>query len=138
MNVTIVFFLQCTQSKSKSFSIEFRLEVFLPPFTLIIKCFAYARKDQLKAMANRITNARILLLNKLKEIETPGDWSHIMKQMGMFTFTGLTQPQVVMLREKYHIYMLPNGRINMCGVNESNVDTIVQAFKDVVVNVGKL
>lgn len=89
-------------------------------------------------MANRITTARNLLLSKIKEFEVPGDWSHIVNQNGMFTFTGLREPQVLVLKEKYHIYLLPNGRINMCGINEINVDTIVQAFKDVVVNSGKL
>ena len=85
-------------------------------------------------MAGRITSMRLLLHEKLKLLETPGDWSHIVKQNGMFTFTGLNPKQVTMLREKYHIYMLGNGRINMCGVNTRNVDYIVKAFHNAVVN----
>ncbi|XP_066920450.1 aspartate aminotransferase, cytoplasmic-like [Clytia hemisphaerica] len=92
-------------------------------------------REQLKSMADRILRARQLLNSKLKEAEVPGDWSHILSQKGMFTFTGLTAKQVAVLKEKHHMYMLPNGRINMCAVTEGNVDYVVQAFKDVVVNV---
>lgn len=91
-------------------------------------------REQLKAMAARILKARKLLNRKLKEIEAPGDWSHILSQTGMFTFTGLSQKQVLVLKEKFHLFMLPSGRINMCAVTEANVDRVVQSFKDVLIN----
>jgi len=91
-------------------------------------------RDQLKRMAARILKARQLLNSKLKEKEVPGDWSHILTQNGMFTFTGLNVKQVQVLKEQYHLYMLPNGRINMCAVTDANVDAIVHAFKSVIVN----
>lgn len=91
-------------------------------------------RDQLKSMSNRILKARQLLISKLKEKEVPGDWSHILSQNGMFTFTGLNPKQVSVLKEKYHVYLLPNGRINMCAVTEANVDGIVNAFKEVIIN----
>lgn len=40
---------------------------------------------------------------------TPGDWSHIIKQIGMFTFTGLNQEQVSFMTKEYHIYMTSDG-----------------------------
>jgi len=95
-------------------------------------------KDQLKGMAGRILAMRSLLHKKLQLLETPGDWSHIEKQNGMFTFTGLNPKQVAALKEKYHIYMLGSGRINMCGINSHNVDYVAGAFKDVVQNSSSL
>lgn len=92
-------------------------------------------KDQLRGMADRILQCRKLLYNKLVELDTPGDWHHIINQKGMFTFTGLTPKQVAVLKEKYHIYMLASGRINMCPINGKNLNYIAQAFKDVVINV---
>jgi len=92
-------------------------------------------RHQLKAISTRILKARQLLNNKLKEIEAPGDWSHILSQTGMFTFTGLTPKQVSVLKEKHHLYMLPSGRINMCAVTDANVDRVVQVMKDVILNV---
>jgi len=40
---------------------------------------------------------------------TPGDWSHIIKQIGMFTFTGLNSKQVSFMTNEYHIYMTSDG-----------------------------
>jgi len=51
-------------------------------------------EEDLKIMANRIKQMREELFKVLKEKETPGDWSHIVKQIGMFSYTGLTAKQV--------------------------------------------
>ena len=51
--------------------------------------FIIFRKSQVKIMADRIKENRSLLLTKLRELGTPGDWSHITKQIGMFSYTGL-------------------------------------------------
>ncbi|VAH64142.1 unnamed protein product [Triticum turgidum subsp. durum] len=64
---------------------------------------------ELKAMADRIISMREQLFNALKIRETPGDWSHIIKQIGMFTFTGLNSDQVAFMRQEYHIYMTSDG-----------------------------
>ena len=92
------------------------------------------RKDQIRAMGERILGCRQLLYNKLAELDVPGDWHHILNQKGMFTFTGLTPKQVSILKEKYHIYLLGSGRINMCALNDKNIDYVTKAFKDVIVN----
>ena len=44
----------------------------------------------------------------------------------------LTAKQVEMLINKYHIYLLKNGRINVCGLNPSNLDYVAAAIDDVV------
>jgi len=95
-------------------------------------------KEQLKAMANRITTVRQSLYEALKLLETPGDWSHIINQKGMFTFTGLNPTQVLALKEKHHIYMLGNGRISMCGINSSNLDHVAKSICAVVKNESKM
>jgi aspartate/tyrosine/aromatic aminotransferase len=51
----------------------------------------------------------ILKLSFLWRAGTPGDWSHIVKQIGMFTFTGLNKEQVVFMTKEYHIYMTADG-----------------------------
>lgn len=37
------------------------------------------------------------------------------KQLGMFSYTGLTSTQVIRLRQKYHIYLLSSGRASISG-----------------------
>jgi len=96
-------------------------------------------KENVKIMANRILEMRSQLLNKLRELGTPGPcngtWEHIVKQAGMFSYLGITEKQVEFLISKYHIYLLKSGRINMCGLNTSNIDYIANAIHDAVTNV---
>ena len=39
-------------------------------------------------MADRIINMRVGLRERLEKLGTPGDWSHITCQIGMFSYTG--------------------------------------------------
>eukprot|EP00252_Welwitschia_mirabilis_P018652 TRINITY_DN414_c0_g1_i2.p1 TRINITY_DN414_c0_g1~~TRINITY_DN414_c0_g1_i2.p1 ORF type:complete len:435 (-),score=61.04 TRINITY_DN414_c0_g1_i2:525-1829(-) len=64
---------------------------------------------ELKGMADRIIRMRHQLYDALKARGTPGDWSHIIKQIGMFTFSGLNKEQVAFMTAQYHIYMTSDG-----------------------------
>lgn len=92
-------------------------------------------KVELKGMADRIIQMREALFNELKRLNTPGDWKHIITQIGMFSFTGLTPKQCEVLTTKHHVYLLSNGRISMCGITTKNVKYLAAAINDVVVNV---
>jgi aspartate aminotransferase len=48
------------------------------------------RKENVKTMAERILAMRDLLYRKLRALGTPGTWEHIVKQSGMFSYTGLS------------------------------------------------
>nr|CAD7434976.1 unnamed protein product [Timema monikensis] len=83
-------------------------------------------------MANRILSLRSGLKERLQRLGTPGTWDHITSQIGMFSYTGITRQQVDHLKEHYHIYMLPSGRISMCGINSSNIEYLSQSIHDTV------
>jgi len=87
---------------------------------------------EMKEMSSRIMKMRSLLRSKLEELKTPGTWSHITDQIGMFCYTGLSSDQCETLMNNHHIYLLKSGRISMAGVNTNNVDYIAQAFDEVV------
>ncbi|KAF9925651.1 Aspartate aminotransferase, cytoplasmic [Mortierella alpina] len=91
-------------------------------------------EENLSLMANRIIDMRQALFDELTALGTPGSWKHIVDQIGMFSFTGLTTPQVKVLKEKYHVYLTDNGRISMAGLNTKNVKYFAQAVDDVVRN----
>ena len=82
-------------------------------------------------MSSRINDMRIALRGELEKINTPGDWSHITSQIGMFSFTGLSQEQSEAMLEKHHVYMLKNGRISMAGINTKNVKYVAECIKAV-------
>jgi aspartate aminotransferase len=89
----------------------------------------------IQKMSSRIIKMRQMLRNELETLKTPGTWNHITDQIGMFSYTGLNPNQVKVLIEKYHVYLLSSGRINMCGLNEKNVAYVAKAINDAVVSV---
>lgn len=46
--------------------------------------------DCIKTMSSRIIKMRKLLFDELIQLKTPGTWDHIINQIGMFSYTGLT------------------------------------------------
>lgn len=88
--------------------------------------------DSIKTMSSRIIKMRNMLKAELVALKTPGTWDHITQQIGMFSYTGLTEAQVKILIEKYHIYLLSSGRINMCGLNEKNVKYVAKSIHDAI------
>jgi len=90
-------------------------------------------KNELKSMADRLKIVRQQLFDQLVQLNTPGDWTHILKQIGMFTFTGLSAQQCENLTKKHHIYLLSNGRISMSGLNSQNLKYVAQAIHEVVI-----
>lgn len=88
--------------------------------------------DCIRLMSTRIIEMRAALFGQLTELGTPGTWTHITEQIGMFSYTGLSGAQVRFLIEKYHIYLLSSGRINMCGLNENNVAYVAKAIHEAV------
>ncbi|GAA5835043.1 hypothetical protein JCM9279_007181 [Rhodotorula babjevae] len=88
-------------------------------------------KRDVKTMAGRIIAMRErlhdLLVNELKTpAPGPNGWDHVTKQIGMFTFTGLSPPQCKAMVERGHVYMTGNGRISMAGINDGNVEYVAQ------------
>ncbi|KAF2964314.1 hypothetical protein GQX73_g9238 [Xylaria multiplex] len=89
-------------------------------------------QGNLRTMSSRIIEMRKLLRAKLEELGTPGTWNHITDQIGMFSFTGLTEAQTLKIREEAHVYMTKNGRISMAGLNTNNIDYFAKAVDKVV------
>ncbi|KAA8650492.1 hypothetical protein EYZ11_007661 [Aspergillus tanneri] len=89
-------------------------------------------EEDLRTMSGRIAEMRTGLRQRLESKGTPGTWEHITNQIGMFSFTGLSEPQVKLLRDKWHVYMTKNGRISMAGLNTHNLDYFAEAVDSVV------
>jgi len=87
---------------------------------------------ELKGMADRIIQMRSLLLSELQRLGTPGDWSHITSQIGMFSFTGIPKDKVQRLIKDHHIYMTADGRISIAGINPKNVGYLAESIHAVM------
>lgn len=86
----------------------------------------------LSIMSGRIMAMRRALYEELVTLRTPGSWKHIVEQTGMFSYTGLSRDEVAMLKEEYHVYVLPTGRASICGLTMRNVRYTAKAIHEVV------
>lgn len=87
---------------------------------------------ELKEMRERIVQMRQLLEQKLSAELPQHDFSYLVKQQGMFSYTGLTAEQVDILKEKYGIYLVRSGRMCAAGLNLKNIDFVAKAFAEVI------
>ena len=88
--------------------------------------------EEVAEIRNRINEMRHLFVKTLKEKGVEKDFSSIIEQRGMFSFSGLTKEQVEQLREKYSIYIVGSGRINVAGMTPDNMDQLCNAIKTVL------
>lgn len=73
-------------------------------------------------------------INLLRERVAQSDerLAYISEQKGMFSMLPVTPDQVVKLREDYAIYVANNGRFNVCGMGDDQVDSFTGAVKAVI------
>ena len=88
--------------------------------------------SELKDMRQRIHDMRMCLKTNLDILNTPGDWSHLTRQIGMFFYSGLTQKQVEHMIQKHHIYLLLDGRMSLAGINKNNVQQVARAIHSTI------
>jgi aspartate aminotransferase, mitochondrial len=83
---------------------------------------------EMKSMSSRIKKMRSALVETLAAVGSTHDWSHIQEQIGMFAFSGLTEPMCRQLTEEYSIFLTMNGRLSIAGLNESNIEYVAKAI----------
>jgi aspartate aminotransferase len=88
-------------------------------------------KSELEVMCQRINGLRASLVEKLNGAGDT-DFGFIAREKGMFSFLGLSTEQTRRLREEHSVYMLDSSRINVAGVNASNIDYLAQAVARVL------
>ncbi|HCD7744884.1 TPA: aspartate/tyrosine/aromatic aminotransferase [Serratia marcescens] len=85
-------------------------------------------EQELTDMRQRIHRMRQLLVNTLQEKGAQQDFSFIIQQNGMFSFSGLTKEQVLRLREEFGVYAVNSGRVNVAGMTPDNMAPLCEAI----------
>ncbi len=83
-------------------------------------------------MRDRINGTRAHFVEALEARGVDRDFSFILRQTGMFSFSGLTKDQVGKLRAEHSIYIVDSGRINVAGMTDANMDRLCAAIADVL------
>ena len=89
-------------------------------------------EKEVTEMRTRIHSMRELFVETMKAKSPQRDFSFITRQRGMFSFSGLTREQVDRLREKFSIYIVGSGRINVAGMTERTMDRLCAAIASVL------
>jgi aromatic-amino-acid transaminase len=83
-------------------------------------------------MRTRVKSMREQLASGLKRLLPEHDFSFLLRQNGMFGYTGLSAQQVDILREKHGVYAVSSGRICVAGLNSGNIDKVCQVMAEVI------
>jgi len=87
---------------------------------------------EVETMRTRILAMRQALVMVLKEAVPGQNFDYLLKQRGMFSYTGLSAAQVERLREEFGVYLIASGRMCVAGLNSRNVQRVAQAFAAVM------
>ncbi len=89
-------------------------------------------EDELATMRERLRTVRIALVEKLRARGVAQDFSFVVRQRGMFSYTGLTVAQVERLKTEFGIYAVSTGRICLAALNSKNIDYVADAIAAVL------
>ena len=89
-------------------------------------------EQELAEMRDRIKVMRQTLVDGLKAAGVQADMSFITKQIGMFSYSGLTKDQMVRLRNEFGVYGTDTGRMCVAAMNSQNINYICKAVAAVL------
>ena len=91
-------------------------------------------RNEVKEMRIRIKELRQLFLQSIESKKTGKNFNFVIEDDGLFSLLDFSKDQIIKLRDKYSIYMLENGRINIAGLSLKNIEHITTAFSEVLQN----
>jgi aromatic-amino-acid transaminase len=89
-------------------------------------------ESELAQMRERIRTMRRQLVDHIHR-RVPGvDFEFVVRQRGMFSYSGLSKEQVRRLREEFSVYAIDTGRICVAALNSGNIDRAADAIAKVI------
>ncbi|MDZ4850537.1 MAG: amino acid aminotransferase [Pirellulaceae bacterium] len=92
---------------------------------------------EVAAMRDRISKMRSMFVSGMASTNAGRNFSFLLTQKGMFSYTGLSPMQADWLKSERAIYLVGTGRINVAGISESTVSYICQSIADCLAATGK-
>jgi len=88
--------------------------------------------QEVAGMRDRIKAMRKALVDGI-HMRVPGaDFTFVLQQRGMFSYSGLTREQVLRLRAEFSIYTIETGRICVAALTTKNIDYVADAIAKVI------
>jgi aromatic-amino-acid transaminase len=89
-------------------------------------------EEELAGMRERIRQMRFALVQRLQTAGVKQDMGFILRQKGMFSYSGLNAEQMLRLRAEFGIYGVDSGRICVAALNEQNLEQVAAAMAAVM------
>jgi aromatic-amino-acid transaminase len=89
-------------------------------------------ESELADMRDRIKIMRKALVEKIQSRVPGADFGFVLKQRGLFSYSGLKKEQVQRLRGEFSIYAIESGRICVAALNSKNIDYVADAIAQVI------
>ncbi|KAL7702337.1 aspartate aminotransferase [Lotmaria passim] len=86
---------------------------------------------ELADMSERIRTMRRTVYDELQRLGTPGTWEHVINQIGMFSFLGLTKEQCQYCQD-HNVFITLTGRANMAGLTHETALMLAKTVNDAV------
>ncbi len=87
---------------------------------------------ELESMRARMKAMRSGLYQALRTACPSRDVEYLIKQHGMFSFTGLTPQQVRILRDEYAVYLIDSGRMCVAALTQETLVPVAEAIAHVL------
>jgi aspartate/tyrosine/aromatic aminotransferase len=85
---------------------------------------------EVDGMRQRIHTMREKFVDAMSKLTDKRDFRFLLKQKGMFSYSGLTPMQVDWLKQNKAIYIVGSGRINVAGMSEKNLPILCEAIAE--------
>ena len=89
-------------------------------------------RTELTEMRSRMLDLRLSLAESLRRTTNSSRFDFVAKHRGMFSLLGLSPDEVLRLRKEHGIYMVGDSRINLAGLNNTQLDDFSMAIAAVI------
>jgi len=98
---------------------------------IVFSTFKTEWKKECKELVNNLEISRKLLYEELKKENII--WNNLLQSEGLFYLSPLKEEEIEELAKKHSIYILKNGRINIAGLNHSDIPYFAECLKDIFI-----
>ena len=95
-------------------------------------------KLELESIRTRINSMREIFAETIANCLGDRRFDHLLQQRGMFSYSGISPAAVEVLKDRYSIYLLKSGRINVAGINEDNVSRVCNCIAETTRDLAKV
>jgi aspartate/tyrosine/aromatic aminotransferase len=85
-------------------------------------------RQELDQVRHHVISMRGALRKTIEAANPDFDASFLVAQNGMFSCLPISEDEQLLIEQRFHIYMLPNARVNVAAMNDAQSSTLAEAF----------